>query len=119
MDTLNVALNLKDGSVAFRLPATISCGAPDRSELLVRPPGTAMPDVQFDSFGEPLPDSRVLAARPAGNASRWMLRIGTGLFWSLVVAILSARVLYFDPDFAAKFGQVAALFRPIATMLGV
>jgi hypothetical protein len=38
-----------------------------------------------------------------------MLRIGTGLFWSLVVAILSARVLYFDPDFAVKFGQFAAL----------
>ena len=48
-----------------------------------------------------------------------MLRIGTGLFWSLVVAILSARVLYFDPDFAAKFGQLAALLRPISTMLGV
>jgi len=101
VDTLNVALNLKDGS-----------------EQLVRPPGTAMPDVQFDSFGEPLPDSRVFAAKPQGSASRWMLRAGTGLFWTLVVAILSARVLYFDPDFAAKFGQVAALLRPIATMFG-
>jgi hypothetical protein len=78
-----------------------------------------MPDVQFDSFGEPLPGDRTGLAQPQGNASRWMLRVGTGLFWSLVVAILSARVLYFDPDFAAKFGQVAALFRPLATMLGV
>jgi hypothetical protein len=77
-----------------------------------------MPDVQFDSFGEPLPDSRVFAAKPQGGASRWMLRAGTGLFWLLVVGILSARVLYFDPDFASKFGQVAALFRPIATMFG-
>jgi hypothetical protein len=77
-----------------------------------------MPNVQFDSFGEPLPGDRGGLAEPQGNASRWMLRVGTGLFWSLVVAILSARVLYFDPDFAAKFGQVAALFRPIATMFG-
>jgi hypothetical protein len=77
-----------------------------------------MPDVQFDSFGEPLRDDRGLATRPQGQASRWMLRVGTGLFWTLVVAILSARVLYFDPDFASKFGQMAALFRPISTMLG-
>jgi hypothetical protein len=76
-----------------------------------------MPDVQFDSFGEPLRDA--LATRPQGQASRWMLRVGTGLFWSLVVAILSARVLYFDPDFASKFGQMAALFRSIPTMFGV
>ena len=77
-----------------------------------------MPDVQFDSFGEPLRDDRALATKPQGQASRWMLRVGTGMFWTLVVAILSARVLYFDPDFASKFGQMAALFRPISTMLG-
>jgi hypothetical protein len=78
-----------------------------------------MPDTQFDSFGEPLRGDRLGPAQPQGNVSRWTLRIGTGLFWSLVVAILSARVLYFDPDFAAKFGQLAALLRPISTMLGV
>jgi len=77
-----------------------------------------MPDVQFDSFGEPLRDDRGLATRPQGQASRWMLRVGTGLFWLLVVGILSARVLYFDPDFASKFGQFAALFRPLSTILG-
>jgi hypothetical protein len=77
-----------------------------------------MPDVQFDSFGARLPDGGTGPVEPQGNASRWMLRVGTGLFWSMVVAILSARVLYFDPDFASKFGQLAALFRPLSAMFG-
>jgi hypothetical protein len=72
---------------------------------------------QFDSFGERLPD---LPASPAQDrASRWMLRVGIGLFWSLVVVVITARAIYFDPQFAATFGQLAAIPSAIRAIFGV
>ena len=78
-----------------------------------------MSHVQFDSFGEPLPQrvSRDAAQRPV--ASRVAMIAGMSLFWSLVVVIVSARALYFDPDFAAKFQQVADFSRAVRAALGV
>lgn len=61
----------------------------------------------FDGFGERLPDCDAPAEARDGG-SRWMLRLGTGLFWSLVVAVTVARVMFFDPHLAATFGSVAA-----------
>ena len=67
-----------------------------------------MQQTEFDSFGERLPKYDLRTSGPQSAVSRWALRGGIGLFWSLVVAVLTARVIYFDPDLAAKFGQVAA-----------
>lgn len=65
-----------------------------------------MPNVQFDSFGEriPLAQSHDVDYR---RTSRRVAVAGQGIFWMLVIVILSARALYFDPDFASKFAQFA------------
>ena len=44
-----------------------------------------------------------------GRPPRIILRSGVGLFWMLVIGIVAARAAYFDPDFAEKFGSIAAL----------
>jgi hypothetical protein len=93
---------LNDGSFAFgpkSVEITISCW--DSKEAAVQP-------TQFDSFGERLPTCEPQGRGPQYVVSRWMLRGGIGLFWSLVAVVLAARMIYFDPDFAAKFGQFAA-----------
>jgi hypothetical protein len=63
---------------------------------------------QFDSFGERLPTYDAQTRGPQNVVSRWILRAGIGLFWTLVAVVVAARVIYFDPDLAAKFGQFAA-----------
>jgi hypothetical protein len=93
---------LNDRSFAFRPEngeITVSCR--DLREAAVQ-------QTQFDSFGERLPKYDPRTSGPQDSVSRWMLRGGIGLFWALVVAVLTARVIYFDPDLAAKFGQFAA-----------
>lgn len=67
-----------------------------------------MQQSQFDSFGERLPKYDLRTSAPQDTVSRWMLRGGIGLFWSLVVVVLTARAIYFDPELAAKFGELAA-----------
>jgi hypothetical protein len=67
----------------------------------------AMRSFHFDPFGEPLQNALPIGAGP-GRASKIALRLGVGLFWGLVVGILAARVMYFNPDFAQTFGAVAA-----------
>ena len=68
---------------------------------------------KFDSFGERLPKCGLGTCGPQDAGSRWVLRGGIGLFWSLVIVVITARVIYFDPDLAAKFGQFAARFSVI------
>ena len=50
----------------------------------------------FDPFGEPVPavDNSIASER----ASKWLKTAGTSVFWGLVVAIVLARAVYFDPD---------------------
>jgi hypothetical protein len=72
-----------------------------------------MQEVQFDAFGEPVKTDDGRAAIPQGRVSNWVLAAGTGLFWFLVVVIVLARAVYFDPDFASKFGQLEAPSRAI------
>jgi hypothetical protein len=50
----------------------------------------------FDPFGEPVPavDNSIASTR----ASTWLKTAGTSVFWGLVVAIVLARAVYFDPD---------------------
>jgi hypothetical protein len=49
---------------------------------------------KFDPFGEPV--AMADTVEPA-RASRWLTRTGAGLFWSLVIAIVAARAVYFEP----------------------
>ncbi|QPF86583.1 hypothetical protein IC762_10005 [Bradyrhizobium genosp. L] len=49
----------------------------------------------YDPFGEPVP-----AAEPSGanaRASQWLKTAGTSVFWVLVVGIVLARAVYFEP----------------------
>lgn len=75
-----------------------------------------MRPIQFDPFGEPVAQAASHDQRSA--ASRIALRSGVGLFWVLVVGIVAARAVYFDPDFADKFGSVAALVKHLQTIVG-
>jgi len=82
------------------------------SSYLFSPAVVIMHDSQFDPFGEPVAHSlRGMFAQTGrqGPGSRLLLRSGVGLFWMLVIGVVAARVAYFDPGFAEKFGSVAAL----------
>jgi hypothetical protein len=74
--------------------------------------------VQFDCFGERLPESAPQVPDSQDRVSRWMLRAGVGLFWSLVAVVITARVVYFDPDPFAKFGQLAAISSAVRAIFG-
>ena len=71
---------------------------------------------EFDPFGEPVAQG-VDQARSSA-ASRIVLRSGVGLFWAMVVVIVAARAVYFDPDFDDKFGSVASLISHLKTIVG-
>jgi hypothetical protein len=77
-----------------------------------------MQHVQFDSFGEPLPQqvSEAALVRPVPRIAHVA---GIGIFWSLVVVIVAARAFYFDPDFALHAGQIAEVVRSVRGALGV
>ncbi len=76
-----------------------------------------MQQIEFDGFGERLPESH-LPPIPQDRASRWVTRAGVGLFWSLVVVIVTARALYFVPAFAGNFEKLAAIPHLIRTIFG-
>lgn len=78
-----------------------------------------MQHVQFDSFGEPLPQHSERDDRSTATGSRLARLTGMTVFWSLVIVIVSARAFYFDPGFAATFEHVAQVSRAIRTALGV
>jgi hypothetical protein len=63
----------------------------------------AMSNSGFDAFGEPIVAE---SAAPAGG-SAWLLRAGTSVFWLLVVAIVFARAVYFEPG-AFSFDRAIA-----------
>lgn len=49
----------------------------------------------FDPFGEPVPAAE--RTRGPDRAATWLKSAGTGIFWVLVVAIVLARAVYFEP----------------------
>jgi hypothetical protein len=68
-----------------------------------------MERLRYEPFGERLaPEGD---ARPRSRASRYLLWAGTGLFWSLVVGIVTARAVFFEPGVFDEFSRVAALVR--------
>jgi hypothetical protein len=66
-----------------------------------------MEPLNFEPFGERLAQDNGL--RQDDRASRWLMRIGSLVFWSLVVTIVAARALYFDPAVFAGFERLAGL----------
>jgi hypothetical protein len=65
-----------------------------------------MDRLRYEPFGE-----RLVAqedAAPPSRASRYLLWAGTGLFWSLVGAIVLARAAFFEPGVFDGFSRFAA-----------
>ena len=66
-----------------------------------------MDRLRYEPFGERLaPEGD--AAQPS-RASKYLLWAGTGLFWSLVGAIVLARATYFEPGFFDGFNRAVTL----------
>lgn len=61
----------------------------------------------FEPFGEQLVSGT--DTQPRSRASKLLLRAGTGLFWSLVAAIVLARAAFFQPGVYDSFSHVASL----------
>jgi hypothetical protein len=59
----------------------------------------------FDPFGEQVIMTE--RATPA-RGSRWLKRAGAGLFWALVIVIVAARAIYFQPGIFNGLDQVLA-----------
>jgi hypothetical protein len=72
-----------------------------------------MSETQFDPFGEPVAQSRGGEAAAPAASSALLMRAGAAVFWLLVAGILTARVAYFDPDFAARFATLANTLQSI------
>ena len=70
-----------------------------------------MERVEFEPFGERLTQED--SPRQDSRASKWLMRAGSAVFWSLVVAIVLARAVYFDPSVFAGFDRLAALARTV------
>ena len=66
-----------------------------------------MERLEFEPFGERLVSEG--AARRRSRASKYLLWAGTGLFWSLVAAIVLARAAIFEPGMFEGFGRLAAV----------
>ena len=73
-----------------------------------------MEHMGYEPFGERLVSER--DSRPRSSVSRYLLWVGTGLFWSLVGAIVLARAAYFQPGIFDGFDRVVAL---AGSVLGV
>lgn len=65
----------------------------------------------FEPFGEQL--ACAADAQPDSRASKLLLRVGTGLFWSLVAIIVLARAAFFEPGIYDGFSRVASLAKSL------
>jgi len=70
-----------------------------------------MDRLRYEPFGERLAAEG--QERPASRASRYLLWAGTGLFWSLVGAIVLARAAFFEPGVFDGLSRVAAYARAL------
>ncbi|MCP2132381.1 MULTISPECIES: hypothetical protein [Bradyrhizobium] len=71
----------------------------------------AMERTGFEPFGEQLVSAT--DAQPKSRASKLLLRVGTGLFWSLVAGIVLARAAFFEPGVYDGFSRVASLAKSL------
>lgn len=70
-----------------------------------------MHNAQFEPFGEPVAHCPWDVPARAGQADpgRLLRRSGVGMFWALVVGVVAARAVYFDPDLLGELGNIATL----------
>jgi hypothetical protein len=72
------------------------CFRPRRRDILrVFLMVTTMSQSAFDPFGEPVP--AVDPSIASEGVSKWLKTAGTSVFWVLVVGIVLARAVYFEP----------------------
>ena len=69
---------------------------------------------QFDPFGEPVV---VAGAAETAQTSRWLERTGAGLFWTLVIVIVVARAVYFEPGVFNGLDRALALAQSLFAAL--
>ncbi|MGE5159443.1 MAG: hypothetical protein ACM3OF_15005 [Gemmatimonas sp.] len=67
---------------------------------------TMMQDPRFDPFGEPVATAD---SQASGSGSLWLTRTGAGLFWILVIIIVAARAVYFQPGIFNGLDRAVAL----------
>jgi hypothetical protein len=67
--------------------------------------GRVMGRLRYEPFGERLAPQDEAAPRSRG--SKYLLWAGTGLFWSLVGAIVMARAVLFEPGVFDHFSRIA------------
>jgi hypothetical protein len=68
----------------------------------------------FDPFGEQV----VMTERTQPvRGSRWLKRAGAGLFWTLVIVIVAARAIYFEPGFFNGLNQALAFAQGLVASL--
>ena len=68
-----------------------------------------MDRLRYEPFGERLAPEGDAERR--SRASKYLFWAGTGLFWSLVVGIVIARAVFFEPGVFDEFTRVAALVK--------
>ena len=77
-----------------------------------------MSENHFEPFGESIEGPvRQGSSGISGEGSATLRRAGTGVFWALVVLIVTARVLYFNPDFEKSFAGVKTFISSLTTYL--
>ncbi len=67
--------------------------------------------IEFEPFGERLAQADDLSPRRRGSA--WLLSAGSALFWLVVVAVVAARAVWFEPDYFAAFARVVSAVQAI------
>jgi len=73
-----------------------------------------MQDPKFDPFGEPV---AMADSHASGRGSRLLTRGGAGLFWALVIIIVAARAIYFEPGVFNGFNSAVALAQGLLAAL--
>jgi hypothetical protein len=65
-----------------------------------------MERTKFEPFGEEV--NLAETAEVQSRASRWVMRLGTVVFWTLAGTIVAARAIYFDPGIFDGFARATA-----------
>ena len=70
-----------------------------------------MAPTEFEPFGEAIDLAENGQAQ--ARASKWLMRVGSALFWVLAGAIVIARAVYFEPGMFDSFARVVAYFEAL------
>ncbi len=71
-------------------------------------------EAKFDPFGEPV---AMADSTPSLRRSAWLMWAGTGLFWSLVLTIVLARAIFFEPGIFNAFEHAVAFAQGLLGLL--